>query len=76
MSIINNFKQAEEANVILGLTIIATGAAVGVGLMALSMNKMSRRLDELEKLSNLNAAVTLNLTNAVGQLTGVRSEIQ
>jgi len=71
MSLIKSFKQAPRSGLTLTVALVAAG---GVAVLAVRQNQMQKEMKELQKVATLNAAVTLNLTNALGQMT--RSEIQ
>lgn len=77
MGVIDSFKQSEQAvEVAKGAAMMAVGAVIGVVILSARVNRMEKKISELQKVAGMNAAVTLNLTHAVGQLTKASSEIQ
>lgn len=77
MSVIDNFKQSEEAmDIARGAAMIAIGAAIATTVVAVRMNAMSKQIDQLQKAAELNAAVTLNLVSRVAPLSMPRLDNQ
>lgn len=69
MSLAKSFKQNGTAD----FALIVAGAAVGCAVvLAIRTNRLEKQVTELNKVVSLNAAMTLSLTNAVGQMTGTR----
>ncbi len=75
MSLIGKFKEATPRKSTITL-VLAAAAAGGVAAIAMRQNQMQKQITELQKVAELNATVTLNLVNSVGQLTGVRRDSQ
>lgn len=74
MSLIGKFKEASPRKSTMTLVLVAA-AAGGVAAVALRQNQMQKQIVELQKVTELNATVTLNLVNAVGRMN-VRHDIQ
>jgi hypothetical protein len=69
MSLLNALKQNETAAIASAALTVGVIAGVGCAVMAYRQDRMEKRLQDLETFAGLSAKVTLNLTNAVGQLT-------
>jgi len=74
MSILNALKQNETRTLATVAITVAAAAAVGCTVMAVRQDRLNRRMNDLEKLANLNADVTLNLTHVVGKLSSTTAE--
>ena len=74
MSILNALKQNETRTLATVAITVAAAAAVGCTVMAVRQDRLNRRMNDLEKLANLNADVTLNLTHVVGKLSSNTAE--
>lgn len=77
MSVIDSFKQSEEAmDIARGAAMIAIGAAIATTVVAVRINSMNKQIEQLQKVTELNAAVTLNLVSHVAPLTMPRLDNQ
>lgn len=74
MSLIGDFKRAPAQSI--KRAVILTATVGGIAYIAVRQNQMQKQITELQKVAELNATVTLNLVNSVGQLTGVRRDSQ
>lgn len=74
MSLIGDFKRAPARSI--KRAVILTATVGGIAYIAVRQNQMQKQITELQKVAELNATVTLNLVNSVGQLTGVRRDSQ
>lgn len=75
MGIADKFKaSATPINILTVAAGVAIGASIGTAIGTVAVHKrLSRRMDELQEVTELNAKVTLSLVNAVGSASVARS---
>lgn len=75
-NIIKDYQQNQAMDIAKGASILAIGAVVGVLIVSARVNRMEKRIGELQRAAELNGAVTLGLTDRVARITRINLDNQ
>ena len=76
MSTINDYQQNQAMDIAKGASMLAIGAVVGVLIVSARVNRMEKRIGELQRAAELNGAVTLGLTDRVARISRISLDNQ